>query len=219
MVSTKPRPEYAPLRFLTLALFLLAGTLRAGELAPGDLVYIALKGTAGGAISDSSGSIASHIGILTRSPGPEEGWNVIHSYGRVREEPLERFLSKGTGPYAVNRPPFASGDQLEAFLAGARGFLGWPYDRKYRIDNRSLYCSELVYRAFLDGTGTVPVALSPMDFESAGEEVYEFWKRFFQGDVPQGEPGISPGDYLEAPSFELIHDELRVPGEASIETP
>jgi hypothetical protein len=192
---------------LALALWFWVGMLGAAELQSGDLIYLALKGVAGGAISNSSGSIASHIGIVTVQA--DGVLRVIHAYGRVREEPLERFLAKGTGPYAVNRFPFVTSADRAAFVAGARGFLGWPYDRKYRIDNRSLYCSELVYRAFLDGNGRVPVALTPMDFESAGEEVYEFWKRFFQGDVPQGEPGISPGAYLESPTFELIVDTLR----------
>ncbi len=175
-------------------------------LRPGDLIYIALKGTAGGAISDASGSIASHIGVI--SQGREGQVTVIHSYGRVKEEPLARFLSKGTGPWSANRLLGQGEAESAELVAGARRFLGWPYDRKYRIDNRELYCSELIYRAYLDQTKQIPVPLSPMDFASAGEEVWNFWVRFFQGDVPQGEPGISPGEYLESPDFQMIHHGL-----------
>lgn len=192
-------------RWLLLGTLLVPG-LVAVELAEGDLVYIALKGAAGGAISDSSGSVASHIGIVTLHP---DGPRVIHSYGRVREEPLARFLAKGTGPHAVNRFAYPDHATRDAVVEGARRFLGWPYDRKYRIDNRELYCSELVYRAFLDGAGLVPVALTPMDFRPDLPEVWAFWVRFFQGDVPQGEPGIAPGDYLESPDFTLVFDDLR----------
>lgn len=188
-----------------LLLSLLATGLGAAPLEPGDLVYLALPGAAGGAISGASGSRASHIGIVCTTV-PEV--RVIHAYGRVREEPLARFLARGTGGYAVTRYAFPAPATREAFVAGARSFLGWPYDRHYRIDNRELYCSELVYRAFLDGAGLTPVPLAPMDFRPEDPEIWAFWTRFFQGEVPQGEPGIAPGDYLLDPSFETVLDEL-----------
>lgn len=181
----------------------------AAALRPGDVVYIALPGAAGDAIEGASGSIASHVGLVTAHPGG--ALQVVHSYGRVREEPLARFLARGTGTWAANRFPFASPAARDRFVAAARGFLGVAYDRQYLLTNDSLYCSELVYRAFLDGLGAVPVAATPMDFHPEDPELWAFWTRFFRGQVPQGEPGISPGDYLEDPGFQLLYDSLREP--------
>jgi hypothetical protein len=175
-------------------------------LRAGDFVYTQLRGMAGGAIRDSSDGRASHCGVVARGPGGE--LTVIHAYGRVREEPLEAFLAKSTGTWAGNRLVGATPEVRRAVVAAARSFLGWPYDRQYRVTNRALYCSELLWRALRDGPGLEPVALTPMDFASDGPEVWEFWVRFFQGDVPQGEPGIAPGDYLDSPVFELVHDGL-----------
>jgi len=136
------------------------------------------------------------------------GLTVIHSYAQVREEPLERFLTRGDGRYSVNRPDFECARIQDQFVAAARTMIGLPYDRKYRIDNDSIYCSELIYRAFLDGPSLIPVPLEPMDFTGLSPEAMEAWERFFDGDIPQGHPGIAPGDYLETTRFAPIHDGL-----------
>lgn len=176
-------------------------------LRPGDFVYTQLKGMAGDAIRGSSDGDASHCGVVARAP--DGSLTVIHAYGRVREEPVAAFLAKSTGKWAANRFGAMTPALAEAIVATARGFLGWPYDRQYLVTNQSIYCSELLWRALRDGPGLEPVPLKPMDFASDGPEVWDFWVRFFQGEVPQGEPGIAPGDYLVSPAFTLVHDGLR----------
>lgn len=210
-------PRVAPMRslirrlVLPLGLLALLGRAVLAEgpvhlLRPGDFVYTQLRGVAGGAIRDSSDGRASHCGIVARDA--QGALTVIHAYGRVREEPLAAYLAKSTGTWAANRLAGASPVTREAVVAAARSFLGWPYDRRYRITNNALYCSELLWRALRDGPGLEPESLTPMDFASDGPEVWKFWVRFFQGDVPQGEPGIAPGDYLESTAFDLVYDGL-----------
>lgn len=202
-----------PIRRLVLPLGLLLLLGRAGWaegplhlLRPGDFVYTQLRGAAGDAIRDSSDAEASHCGIVARDAAGE--LTVIHAYGRVREEPLAAFLAKSTGSWSANRLAGAGPEVVKSMVATARGFLGWPYDRQYLVTNRSLYCSELLWRVLRDGPGLEPVALTPMDFASDGPEVWEFWVRFFQGEVPQGEPGIAPGDYLGSAAFVAVYDGL-----------
>ncbi len=192
---------------LLLGLVLGAGALRAesGEWRDGDLVLVALKGAAGSAISGTTGSPVSHIGLAAVHGSGRV--SVVHAWGKVREDPLERFLELGTGEMAVRRVALPEVARAEV-LAAARALLGKPYDRAYRMDNDSYYCSELVYRALADGPGRVPVALSPMDFTAGGPEAWEFWVRFFQGQVPQGLPGISPGDYYSDPDLETVRDDF-----------
>lgn len=182
------------------------------DFLSGDFIYIALKGRAGQVIRGTTRSQTSHCGVI--SLGPEGDVRVIHSLGRVKEEPLAKFLKWGTGAYAVNRLADLNQRGRQLVVEGARKFLGWPYDREYLVTNRSIYCSELLYRALSDGPGLVPVALSPMDFTVAGEEGWKFWEKFFQGKVPQGEPGIAPSDYLESERFQTIYDSFdSAPGE------
>ncbi len=79
---------------------------------------------------------------------------------------------------------------------------------KYRIDNEEIYCSELIYRAFLEGLELVPTPLKEMDYKSAGDKVWQFWVRFFKGDVPQGELGIGPGAILSDPDYVTVINEF-----------
>jgi hypothetical protein len=175
---------------------------------PGDLLLTGLPGIFGQAIEETTGSAAAHIGIIARAPSGH--LTVINAGGRVKEEPIERVLAAGTGPYAVIRPPFATEADREVLVAAARRFLGWPYDHQFRIDNDSIYCSELVYLAFKEGLGAVPVPLRPMTFAKLTVRTREFMLRFVGGALPEGEPGISPADYLRSPAFATVHNDFAV---------
>jgi hypothetical protein len=206
LLATRPGRRMALGALLTLLVPLtaLAGDA-AGRLAPGDLVFIALDGMFGRAVREVTGSPAAHVGIVAER---ESHLTVIHASGMVKEEPLERFLSYGTGVYAARRYPFATDDARRAFVWTARSFLGVGYDRKFRIDNDTIYCSELVYRSFKDHLGLVPMELKPMRWGGASPEARDFLIQFVGGPLPEGEPGVSPVHYLVAPGFTTVHDDL-----------
>lgn len=192
-------------------LMLLVGPLRAmdrdaSSWRTGDLIFTALPSTAGSVISSTTASPVSHVGILVRRP--EGRLTVVHAAGRVREDPIERFATYGDGRWAVSRFAFASPENRRRFVEAARKLIGLPYDRAYRLDNEAIYCSELVYRAFLDGLDSVPSAPRPMDFKAGGPEAWAFWVKFFHGDVPQGLPGVTPAQYLESPFVPVQNDFL-----------
>lgn len=209
------------LAFFMLLVVLAPSALRAEPAATwetGDLVFTALPSTAGSVIASTTASPVSHVGIAVRR---DDGRiTVIHAAGRVREDPLPRFATYGDGRYAVSRFAFRDGEERDRFVAAARRFIGVAYDMQYRLDNETIYCSELVYRAFLDGTGRVPSAPRPMDFAAAGPEAWAFWEQFFHGDVPQGLPGVTPAQYLEAP-FAVVQDDFQrlTPSTASAPSP
>ena len=201
------RKTFSCLFYGLLALCLaLSAQANPAEFLPGDFIFIPLRGRAGGVIRGTTESAVSHCGVVNRLP--DGTLTVIHSLGRVKEETLEKFLKWGQGKYAINRFKTLNQRGRELVVEGAKKFLGWPYDKQYLVTNRSIYCSELLYRALSDGPGIQPVPLAPMDFTVAGDEGWEFWEKFFQGEVPQGEPGIAPSDYLESDLFELIFSNL-----------
>ena len=172
----------------------------------GDIIFIALRTHAGWYICKTTGSPVSHVGIIDKNEAGET--RVLHAGTTVEEISLSAFLKYGNGKIAVVRYPFANKNDRESFINTARSFLGVPYDMKYRIDNEEIYCSELIYRAFLEGLELVPTPLKEMDYKSAGDKVWQFWVRFFKGDVPQGELGIGPGAILSDPDYVTVINEF-----------
>ena len=176
------------------------------KLQRGDIVFIALRTHAGWYICKTTGSPVSHVGIIDRNAAGE--LTVIHAGITVEEIKLDAFMKYGNGRLAAVRFPFADASQRETFILTARSFIGVAYDMKYRIDNEEIYCSELIYRSFLDGLALTPTPLKAMDYKAAGEKVWQFWVRFFKGDVPHGELGIGPGAILADPDFHTVINEF-----------
>ena len=174
--------------------------------SPGDLVYIKLPNSFGRAIEEVTHSAVSHVGIVASDPAGQP--TVIHALGTVMEEPLESYLARGHEHYAIARYPFAAPEDRDSFIAAGRALLGLPYDYDFSMTNDAIYCSELVYRAFADGLGIVPVALHPLEFGTPGTHARHVLDRLTHGHAKDGIPGVSPGDYFSASIFKLVVEHL-----------
>ena len=174
--------------------------------APGDLIYIKIPTSFGRAIEEVTHAPVSHVGVVAQH---ESGHlTVVHALGTVQEEPIERFLERGKGHFAVARYPFHAPEDRDRFVAAARALIGLPYDYEFSMTNQAMYCSELVYRAFQDGLSLIPVPLHPLTFGAPESESRRVMDRITHGHCPEGTPGISPGDYFAAPAFQLIENQL-----------
>ncbi|KAF0095816.1 MAG: hypothetical protein E1N59_592 [Puniceicoccaceae bacterium 5H] len=113
-----------------------------------------------------------HIGLVVLEK--EEPW-VIHAQGndqngkgQVCKTPLAQFINpEHTLRWAVFRAD-ASPEQLRAAVRQAEAFVadGVPFDAQFDLrDAHALYCTEMVWRAFLDGAGIelVPVRVEVGD--------------------------------------------------------
>lgn len=201
---------------LALLLFVLSGAaLHAGDpddglaYEPGDLIFIKIPTGFGRAVEDITASPASHVGVVAVHESGHR--TVVHALGEVQEEPIERYLARGTGAHAVTRFRGISPEEKDWLVKAARDYLGWPYDREFLMHNQAIYCSELVWWAFQDGLGQQPVPLQPMSFGTPGSASYKIMERITGGRIPEGKPGVSPGHYLESSHFDVIHDDLRAP--------
>lgn len=88
-----------------------------------------------------------------------------------------------------------------AVIARAKSFIGQPYDDSFLPDNGSLYCSELVYEAFLDSSGKHLFENQPMNFRDKNGKMPRYWKRHFRKlgiPIPEGVPGTNPTDMAKS---------------------
>jgi hypothetical protein len=168
----------------------------------GDIVFQSLPhGRLVDAIEGATHSPYSHCGIVGYEDG---GWVVYEAYSKVERTPLYTWFTRGRNcGFAVYRFKPAYQSRLAAIMDNVRGFLGRPYDIHYEMDDQKLYCSELIYKAFLAATGErlgKVVRLGDLD-----------WKPFRQlieqiegGPVPLDRTMITPKDLAEAEQLEAV---------------
>jgi hypothetical protein len=108
---------------------------------------------------------------------------VVEAVGPVREIPLEQWLHQGIGQrLMIKRLPDLSAEQAQAVLAAAHLDYGKPYDFYFLLDDKRIYCSELVYRAYQTGAqtrlGTLQkVAELDSDNFAVQKLLHERWQR------------------------------------------
>lgn len=93
-----------------------------------------------------------HCGVVDRVNGE---WIVNEAVGGgVKQTPLVYFLLRGDETrFAVYRLTEQFSHQAGKFAQSCSQYLGRPYDSKYELDDEKIYCSELVYKAYLSATG------------------------------------------------------------------
>lgn len=133
---------------------LICQLLAAAEYIPqeGDIVFQSLPhNEVIDAIEGCTGSPYSHCGIVVKN---KRGWWVLEAIGPVQEGPLTRWIAQGRDrQFAVYRLKPEHQPKVSPMIEAARKFLGRPYDIQYELDDAKIYCSELVYKAWLATTG------------------------------------------------------------------
>jgi hypothetical protein len=121
------------------------------EPAEGDVIFQSLPhGPIVWAIEGVTDSPYSHCGIVAKQDGR---WIVYEAYGNVSATPLRTFLSRGRGGgFVVYRLRSPYREHVSRTLECCTAYLGRPYDIHYRLDDETIYCSELVYKAYRDAT-------------------------------------------------------------------
>ena len=192
---------------LSLSLLLISTASFALNLETGDVILQPLKCWSCSLIEGEEDSNFAHIGIVVKR---ENKTFVAEAYGKVKLVSLEKFLEK-THPDKENKfLRLKTAENLDKLnlVKNIEKLLGNPYDSGFRWDNFSngvekIYCSELVYKVLNPLVDFSDLAPKVMHF---GENP-EMWDRFFRGNTPRGEIGISPEDFNKSTDFylSLIH--------------
>lgn len=191
------------MRFLAVLVLLSIafGEAHASSLRAGDVILQPLRCYSCSLIEQQEGSDYAHMGLVVRGGASPL---IAESLGEVRVVPLSEFLAKGDSSrtHLIRRPRERTTFRL---LEAIVPWLGAEFDRAFRWDNlgrdgrEAFYCSELVTK-LLNQFLKTPMKTKPMDYS----ENFAGWSAYFNGDVPQGEPGISPADYERSELFTTI---------------
>lgn len=191
---------------LIIASILLAFNANAIHLKNGDIILQPTSCYLCSLIESEEKTEYSHMGVLV-TDGVH--WNVMEAWGTVRLTSLGEFLSrrKKNSKSLVLRADHLqnqtvrSSDLLIRFISH---FEGLHYDSHFLWNNsddrgEKLYCSELVAK-LLNPFLKEGIQTKPMHFEVNRE----FWIQYFHGTPPDGQPGLSPGDFERSPLFHKV---------------
>jgi hypothetical protein len=124
----------------------------------GDVIFHTSSSSQSQAIQDATESRLTHVGLVFMHDGR---WTVIEAVQPVRWTALDEWTARGQEEFLVMRatPSIASTpDWSVALREAAVRFLGRDYDLAFQWGDERMYCSELVYLAFLNGLGVELVA-------------------------------------------------------------
>lgn len=209
MLSTQGMGALFRLACLSVLMFV-SGKPQPGAKLPevpvktGDVVLQTSRSSRSALIRRASDSPYSHVGLVEIAP---DGVFVLEAVQPVSRTPWKTWRARGAGgKVTVLRAKDLDASALAQVVAEAKRDLGKPYDARYRWDDESLYCSELVAKAFERGAkvsvGTQQqvksLQLSPADL-ALGPKL---------GIDPE-QTLLTPQSLAVDPHFEQVHSDFR----------
>lgn len=169
----------------------------------GDFVFQSLpRGDLVDAIEGTTNSLYSHVGVVIQKDGE---WFVREAIGNVHDTPLTAWQARGRMQQAFDAFRLKAEFQkfVPVLVKESAAFLGRPYDFKYAMDDENIYCSELLYKAMLKGTG---IRLGKL--QKLGELNWKPYRQTIEeyegGEPPLERQMITPKGLSEAPELEQV---------------
>ncbi|MEI8347330.1 MAG: YiiX/YebB-like N1pC/P60 family cysteine hydrolase [Pseudomonadota bacterium] len=177
----------------------------------GDLILLPLNCILCHMIESETDSPFSHVGMVWQDPQSQRLF-VFESWGTVRQVPLADFLArrergreaavyrfKELAELYTQAPDRFIQFQIELGQKFHRDCAGLFYDAQFLWDNRDsmgrekLYCSELATK-LIQPFLRIPFPARPMTYQKNAV----FWNEYFKGQIPEGLPGVAPGDFARS---------------------
>ncbi|MFC1855258.1 YiiX/YebB-like N1pC/P60 family cysteine hydrolase [Thermodesulfobacteriota bacterium] len=171
-------------------------------LKTGDVIFQKLPSELSRVISEVTKSELSHCGMIIRTD--DKTLKVIEAVGPVRIIPIDDFINNGIDKkFAVIRLKDVSAIDFDAVVDESKKFLNRPYDFQYRFDDEYIYCSELVYKAYLNAEN-IKIAKVVKLKELNYKDNIPFIKSLTGGDVPLEREMVTPVDLYNSNKFEKL---------------
>lgn len=154
LVSNRPsRHVLSCIAFFTLAHGAWSQDLRS-LVREGDILFSKSLSKQSPALEEMTGSDWTHTGLILKLSGQLK---VLEAAGNgVAYTTIEGFLARSLrGQYVVKRPKAEiapmDAEQVAALKAALLPFIGLRYDKYFEWSDAKIYCSELVYKGYLNG--------------------------------------------------------------------
>lgn len=179
------------------------------DLKNGDLIFQTSQSAQSQAIQLATKSKYSHCGIIYKDEGK---YFVFEAIQPVQKTPLDKWISRGKDShYVVKRIKNADKILTEANLAkmmtAAKKLEGKDYDLYFEWSDDKIYCSELIWKIYKEGTGLEIGKLQELkDFDLKNPAVQSKLKERYGNNIPLHENVISPGAMFESDLLMTVID-------------
>jgi len=171
------------------------------DLKNGDLIFQTSQSAQSQAIQLATKSKYSHCGIIYKDDGK---YFVFEAIQPVQKTPLDKWISRGKDShYVVKRIKNADKTLTEANLSkmmtAAKKLEGKDYDLYFEWSDDKIYCSELIWKIYKEGTGLEIGKLQELkDFDLTNPAVQSKLKERYGNNIPLHEKVISPAAMFES---------------------
>ena len=158
----------------------------------GDIIFHVSKSQQSLVIQKATKSRYSHMGLIVHKNG--KSW-VLEAVQPVKYTALQQWIDRGVERhYVVKRfKTNLTVQQKQHLIKNAEQYLGQPYDLYFEWDNRALYCSEIVWKAYHDALGIELAPLSKLkQFNLSSPEVKQLMQQRYGKNIPLNETVIAP---------------------------
>lgn len=173
----------------------------------GDVIFQTSLGHQSDLVSIVTQSPFSHCGIILQD---QNGYQVLEANGTVKKTPLQEWIQNGKdGKYVVMRFKYEANYQSKEYRAKAikaiSEQLNKPYDSKFLWKDDQMYCSELVWKLYVQTTDRELCPLKKLkEYDLSSDEVKkELTKRYGQN-IPLEEKMVSPADLAASEDLNMI---------------
>lgn len=174
------------------------------QLQSGDVVLQTSKSRQSEAIRLATHSPYSHVGIVEVTP---KGTFVIEAIGKVSRTRWSAWKARGEGgKVTILRRKDLDARKTAKVLAEARAFLGKPYDSRFGWGDDRIYCSELVYKAFLRGADIHAGRLQTVRELDLGPIQRQVAERY--GKIPWDLELVTPDSVAQSPGFTELYSDF-----------
>lgn len=169
-------------------------------LKNGDIIFQTSQSAQSKAIQLATNSKYSHCGIVYKENGK---FYVFEAIQPVKTTPLDKWIARGKDShYVIKRlknDKILTPENLRKMKAVGKTFAGKNYDLYFEWSNDRIYCSELIWKIYKEGTGIEIGKLQQLkDFDLTNPSVKQKLKERYGNSIPQNEKVISPAAIFES---------------------
>jgi hypothetical protein len=173
------------------------------EIRNGDIIFQTSLSEQSKAIQLATNSKYSHCGIIFKKNNEDKNWYVIEAVQPVKWTLLDKWIARGKGGhYVIKRlitDPMLPEEMLLDVRKNAEKHLGKNYDLTFEWNDKKIYCSELIYKAYKDATNIEICELEKLkDFNLKNNIVKAKLKERYGNNIPLEENVVSPKAIFES---------------------
>ena len=171
------------------------------DFQDGDIIFQSSTAGQSLAIQLATKSKYSHVGIIYKIDGD---FFVLEAVQPVKITPFKIWVSHGDNNHYVvkrlkNADQILTKEIINKMKQIGNKFIGKNYDLYFEWSDDRIYCSELVWKIYQEGTGIEIGELQKLsDFDLTSEVVKQKLKERYGNNIPMDELVISPGAMFDS---------------------